>query len=192
MPLADGVRISEIRGAWRGNYGALASAADAADTRTVKARLPRTSVPSAARQLVVTLLLALVVAPAGAARPGTRAGFTQFVLPSKNIGCAFASPDRYVKSYSLRCDILSGLRPEPRGAAAACELDLTGLSLSPKRRGTVTCAGDTAVDRRSRVLRYGQSWRGGPFTCRSRITGLTCTSRAGHGIFLSRQRWRVW
>jgi hypothetical protein len=97
-----------------------------------------------------------------------------------------------VKEPSLRCDILSGLRPTPRRADAACELDLTGLSLGRARRGSVTCAGDTVIDRHARVLAYGQRWRGGPFMCVSRVTGLTCTSRAGHGIFLSRASWRVW
>jgi hypothetical protein len=135
---------------------------------------------------LAVLALLLAVAPAAAA------GLSQFVLPSRNIGCIYSSPDRYTKGYSLRCDIASGLRPEPRREAAACELDLTGLSLSPTRRASVTCAGDTAIDRRSRVLAYGSRWRAGPFTCVSRVTGLTCTSRAGHGLFLSRNRWRAW
>ena len=135
---------------------------------------------------------AALVALALCAAPAAGAGLSQFVLPSRNIGCVYVSPDRYTKGYSLRCDILSGLRPEPARAAAACELDLTGLGLSPTGRAGVTCAGDTAVDRRSRVLAYGSRWRGGPFTCTSRIAGLTCTSRTGHGFFLSRERWRVW
>ena len=39
---------------------------------------------------------------------------------------------------------------------------------------------------------YFQSSNGGPFTCVSRTAGLTCTSRSGHGIFLSRARWKTW
>src|SRR5215217_8075238 len=132
------------------------------------------------------MLLAFALAVAAVAQPQT------FLLPSGNIGCGYLAADRYVKAPSLRCDILSGLRPTPRRADAACELDLTGLSLGNSGRGTVTCAGDTVIDPRARVLAYGRRWHGGPFTCVSRVTGLTCTSRAGHGIFLSRQRWRVW
>ena len=135
---------------------------------------------------------AVALAPTAGAGADARATFTQFVLPSRNIGCVYSSPDRFTKGYVLRCDIASGLRPEPMRAAAACELDLTGLSLSPARRATVTCAGDTAIDRRSRVVAYGRRWRGGPFSCTARVTGLTCSSRAGHGFFLSRERWRVW
>ena len=26
----------------------------------------------------------------------------------------------------------------------------------------------------------------------SRVTGLTCTNRSGHGLFLSRESWRAW
>jgi len=143
-------------------------------------------------RLVAAVALAAAVAAHAATAHAARLGFSTFVLPSRNIGCGYMSPDRYVKGYTLRCDILSGLRPTPRREAAACELDLTGLTLGRTGRGTVTCAGDTVMDRRARVLQYGRTWHGGPFTCSSRRTGLTCTSRAGHGIFLSRARWRVW
>jgi hypothetical protein len=147
--------------------------------------------PRRTLRLLAAAAAVSAVAAASIAEPSS-ATITTFVLPSKNIGCAYLAPDRYVKEASLRCDILSGLNPTPRAADKACELDLTGLSLGSRRRGTVTCAGDTAFDPRARVLRYGARWRGGPFTCTSRVTGLTCTSRAGHGIFLSRERWRVW
>ena len=42
------------------------------------------------------------------------------------------------------------------------------------------------------ALPYGSSWRRGAFTCRSRTTGVTCRNGSGHGLFLSRQTWRVW
>ena len=41
------------------------------------------------------------------------------------------------------------------------------------------------------TLRYGRTWRNGAYTCRSRLTGLTCTNRAGHGLFLSRVSYRA-
>jgi hypothetical protein len=47
-------------------------------------------------------------------------------------------------------------------------------------------AGDTAVDKRAKVLRYGSKWSRGGFTCASRRTGLRCRNRSGHGWFLSR------
>jgi len=38
------------------------------------------------------------------------------------------------------------------------------------------------------VLRYGQTWRGGPFRCKSLTTGLYCRSvLSGHGFYLSRE-----
>jgi hypothetical protein len=43
----------------------------------------------------------------------------------------------------------------------------------------------------ARVLRYGQRWQGGAFSCMSRRTGLTCRNRSRHGFFLSRTSWRV-
>ena len=41
------------------------------------------------------------------------------------------------------------------------------------------------------TLAYGRTWHSGAYTCRSRVTGLTCTNRAGHGLFLSRLSYRV-
>ncbi len=37
---------------------------------------------------------------------------------------------------------------------------------------------------------YGRTWRQGVFTCRSRVTGVTCTNPAKHGFFVTRQSWR--
>jgi hypothetical protein len=127
------------------------------------------------RALFVLAVTLLVAAPASGAAP---AGFR---LPSGNIAC-LDTPG------GLRCDILSGLKPEPR---RACELDWTGTWLAHKGRASAVCAGDTVFDPRARVLPYGTTWRRNGLTCDSRRTGLTCRNRAGHGFFLSRQRWRL-
>jgi len=139
--------------------------------------LPRAYDPPVRLALVAALLFAL---------PGSAiaaAAFVQFRTPSGNIGCAYSSPPA-----SLRCDILSGLKPrppKPRG----CDLDWGfGYTLAPTGRARVVCAGDTAVDRRAKALRYGRTWSRGGLTCTSRIGGLRCTSRSGHGFFLSRLR----
>ena len=42
------------------------------------------------------------------------------------------------------------------------------------------------------VLGYGKTLRFHGFTCTSRVTGLTCTNPAGHGLFLSRASYRLW
>ena len=127
------------------------------------------------RSLLVVVAAAVVAGTAAAAAPAPG-----FRLPSGNIACLdFAGV--------LRCDILSGLRPEPR---RRCELDWTGIALRRAGRATAVCAGDTVLDPRSRVLAYGTTWRRNGITCTSRRTGLTCRNRAGHGFFLARERWR--
>lgn len=108
-------------------------------------------------------------------------------MPSRNVGCIF-SPAAGGQAASIRCDILSGLVPEP---ARACELDWTGLGMTGARRARAVCAGDTAYSGSSPVLRYGRVWTKGPFRCTSRRTGLTCSSRAGHGFRLARAGWSV-
>ena len=104
-------------------------------------------------------------------------------MPSGNIGCTYGRA-----AATLRCDILSGLRPAPR---RRCELDWTGITLVAAGRAAPQCAGDTAFDGRAPVLRYGRSWSRGRITCRSGRSGLRCVNRAGRGFFLARDRWRV-
>jgi hypothetical protein len=135
------------------------------------------------RASVVSLLAAAVLALAAtsSARPIV---YVTFQLPSKNIGCAYATGFGPV---FIRCDIRSGLKPEPR---RACELDWTGVSMGTSKAGP-TCAGDTVLDPRAPVLGYGKTWKRGPFTCLSSRVGLSCANRAGAGFFLSRETWRV-
>lgn len=124
--------------------------------------------------VILALVVSLAATPARGASPGFR-------MPSKNVGCLYFAP-------GLRCDVLSGLKPEPR---AACELDWTGISLGRTGRARPTCAGDTAFDQRAPILAYGKTWRRDGITCRSQRTGLRCTNRSGHGFTLARASWRV-
>jgi hypothetical protein len=130
------------------------------------------------RLAIVAALLLALSEPAPAANV-----FLQFRTPSANIGCAYGAGGGRA---SLRCDILSGLKPRPP-KPRRCELDWGfGYALSTIGRAQTVCAGDTAVDRRARVLRYGQRWSRSGFTCVSSFAGLRCTNRSGHGFFLSR------
>ena len=129
------------------------------------------------RAVLVTVAALALAAPA-------QAFVTQFRTPSSNIGCVFSADPRLGGTY-LRCDILSGLKPKPR---RACELDLTGFQMAPKGRSSVVCAGDTAVNRQARELRYGSKWSRAGFTCTSKKAGLRCRNHSGHGFFLSRAR----
>ena len=131
--------------------------------------------------LVGLLIVAIAVVAAAQAR---KSAYVTFRMPSGNIACGYSTDFGPV---TLRCDILSGMKPRPRGP---CELDWTGLSMGG---GTArpTCAGDTVYDRKAPVLAYGSVWKRGPFTCLSSWAGLSCANRAGHGFFLSRERWAV-
>jgi hypothetical protein len=108
----------------------------------------------------------------------------RFQTPSRNMACLFASQAARRPAY-LRCDILTGLKPEPK---RPCELDWTGLGLTVRGRAYPVCAGDTVYTRDARVLRYGERWSRGPFTCLSRRAGLRCTNARGRGFVLARAR----
>ncbi len=129
--------------------------------------------------VVVAVVCAAAVA---ASAQGRESVYVSFRMPSGNIACGYSTDFGPV---TLRCDILSGLRPEPR---RRCELDWTGLSMG-RGSATPTCAGDTVYDRKAPVLRYGSVWKRGPFTCLSLLIGLSCVNSTGHGFFLSKQRW---
>jgi hypothetical protein len=128
---------------------------------------------------VVTVTnVATVTAPAPAAADHD---YDRFQLPSHNIGCG-------VDSGVLRCDILSGLNPEP---SQACELDWTGVVLEVDRAAQPECAGDTIYDASAPVLEYGESWAREQISCLSTREGLDCETPAGHGFHLARRAWRV-
>jgi hypothetical protein len=102
-------------------------------------------------------------------------------MPSHNVGCGF---DAGV----LRCDILSGLQPEP---SQPCELDWTGVVLDGEAAAQPECAGDTVFDHSAPVLAYGETWSRESLTCVSRQSGLECRNVVGHGFTLARESWSV-
>jgi len=124
----------------------------------------------------LAILLALLL-PAPAA-----AKFVFFQTPSHNIGCVYqTSPP------ALRCDIGSGLKPPP-SKPKGCTVDWTGgYQVGASGRAQKVCAGDSVLSPTAHVVRYGTTWRSGPFTCKSTSSGLGCKNRSGHGFFLSRQ-----
>jgi hypothetical protein len=124
--------------------------------------------------------------------PGIRSpsgNITCFVIPAgrapATLLCNLAQAD-YAARLQARC-------MEPNGSG----VDWHGFTLTAKGRGTSNCSGgilyNPATQRPSYVtLAYGKSWRQRTFTCWSRVTGVTCRNRAGHGLFVSRQSWRLW
>jgi hypothetical protein len=103
----------------------------------------------------------------------------KFQMPSGNIACG------YYRGV-LRCDIRSGLNPEPK---RDCELDWTGLTLDADGKAGPQCAGDTVADPDAGTLEYGAKWKRDGVVCRSRRSGLRCHNRKDHGFFLSRDSW---
>jgi hypothetical protein len=144
------------------------------------------------RLFAVLLVLALFSGAAAAARlPGVR-------TPSKNIRC-FYVPQRPTTHGNLLCTIEQAAYTKALQAkciAPPTGLDWHGFTLSDTKRGEVLCAGGIMYDGRDTptfvTLAYGKTWRHRGFTCTSRVAGLTCTNAAGHGLFLSRESWRVW
>ena len=122
------------------------------------------------------VLAAILAAPAMAVLADPAQARTKsFQTPSHNIYCLYMSTQG--PGPWIRCDVLS--------------LNDTGFTVKRTGRARRIRITDSVVRRRASVLRYGRTLRVGPFTCRSRQSGLTCRSRtSGHGFTLSRRRQR--
>ncbi|HEX2234913.1 MAG TPA: DUF6636 domain-containing protein [Actinomycetota bacterium] len=90
----------------------------------------------------------------------------------------------------LRCDIHSGLSPEPQRECIG-EGDWVSVVLHRDRRASAACVSDAVGSMYSPTLAYGTTWARDAITCTSDETGLRCVNRLGHGFFLSRELWRV-
>ena len=103
--------------------------------------------------------------------------------PSGNIRC-FVVPVRPTVHSNLLCTIrsasYSGLL-QRRCIAPPTGLDWHGFQLPDRGAAHVVCSGGILYDGRDhpvlRTLAYGQVWRQGRYTCRSRLTGLTRRAR---------------
>lgn len=123
-------------------------------------------------------LFALVALCAAPATAGALEKLHFFRTPSGRIGCVYDSK-------SLRCD---GPDSHPGARPKNCDVDYGGaFAMRPTGRASRLCHGDTAIDRKAPVLRYGHTLRRFGYTCRSRTSGLTCSNRSGHGWKLSLQ-----
>jgi hypothetical protein len=146
------------------------------------ATLPPVKVPAFVLAAAALAASALAASALSAPLPGVR-------TPTHNITCA-------VTPAALHCDIAQAsyrTRLQKGCIAPPTGLDWHGFELTPKGKGAITCSGGVLVMGPVRyvTLRYGRTWRNGTYTCRSRLTGLTCTNRAGHGLSLSRASYRT-
>jgi hypothetical protein len=143
---------------------------------------------SVKRSSVALLVLAVAVTVL-AAVPGAQAGQTDlstrsFQTPSGNIHCLLQRSNNV-----LRCDILSGLDPEPN---KPCRFDWVGLLLPREGRAQPNCASDTIANQDAPVLQYGERWERRGRYCISRRSGLSCHSFGGWHFKLSRDDWGRW
>ena len=148
------------------------------------------------RIVVIGLAAAALAASAvSVASAGSIQRLPAFRSPTGNLKCLFVPGS----GGRLLCSI--GRAGYAARAQAQCmrsaSVDWHGFSLDTARKGSLVCSGGVLYDvdreRPSYVtLPYGKSWSHGAFTCRSRVSGVTCQSRAGHGVFVSRQAYRVW
>ena len=141
----------------------------------------------AVKRISLLAVAAAVLATSAAVSSASTTRIVGFRTPSKNIACMYERAEFGHKAF-LRCDLLSGLKPQPH---KSCELDWTGLGMSKRGKAGPICAGDTVYDKREPILKYGHTWKHRGFACHSKRTGLKCSNRGGHGFFLSRQSWRV-
>ena len=144
------------------------------------------------RRLPVIVLVLLVCAGSAAAArlPGVK-------TPSKNISCFFV-PVRPTTHSNLLCNIQHAAYTgalQRKCISPPTGLDWHGFELPDAKKASIVCAGGIMYDARDTptfvTLAYGKVWRYRGFTCTSRVTGLTCTNRSGHGLFLSRESYRL-
>lgn len=142
--------------------------------------------------VVVALVVAVVGSAAQAARlPGVK-------TPTRNISC-FYVPIKPTTRGNLLCNIKSSLysRAQQAGCQARTGLDWHGFELSSTGKALPVCTGGVLYDIGRDlptfvVLAYGHTWHAHGFTCHSRLNGLTCTNGHGHGLFLSRETYRLY
>jgi hypothetical protein len=131
-------------------------------------------------------LLVLVLCTAAVADAKTLPGIRS---PSGNITCLYV----HGRPEVLRCDIAQAdyTQALQDQCMARSSVDWHGFELSPTRKGTITCSGGILFPAKANyvTLPYGKSWQRGVFTCASAVTAVTCRSRAGHGLFISRHSW---
>jgi len=145
------------------------------------------------RLLLALCVAALVLTGTAAAKtplPGVRSpsgNISCFVVSggSGMLLCSIAHAD-YSSTLQSRC-----MRPDSSG------VDWHGFALRATGGGELNCTGGILYNSGKyrpayATLPYGKSWHHGAFTCRSRVTGVTCSTASGHGVFLSRESWRAW
>lgn len=137
------------------------------------------------RRLVILLAAAaaLVLLPTGPAH----AELDAFQSPSKGIACLYDDGESDGKPW-LSCEVSGYVGALPR-TPVDCDLDwqARGTLYSTGKAGIGACAGDTLMSPDARILKYGSTWKRGPFTCTSSTSGVRCKNRSGVGFLISKR-----
>jgi hypothetical protein len=149
--------------------------------------------------LLLTVGLAAAAALAISATAAAPKPIPGIRSPSGNIRCLYVPPAHGSSVSVLLCSIAHAsyaAELQHQCSAMPAGLDWHGFELTAARKGAVTCSGGILYDPSTErptysTLGYGKTWRHGPYTCVSRVTGVTCTTTRGHGLFISRQSWRA-
>jgi hypothetical protein len=104
----------------------------------------------------------------------------EFVMPSMNMECTFVPHQTAIYlprggGPELSCD-----RRDPSYVRVV--IGPTGPAERTNNPGEQPCCGV------ENIFQYGQSWTGGPFTCQSAATGITCKHKNGHGFSMSTKK----
>jgi hypothetical protein len=131
---------------------------------------------------------------AGATVASAKTPIPGIVTPSGNIRCLYVPTPGH-----LLCSVkhASYSQREQNDCMARAGLDWHGWELWPTRKVQPVCSGGILYNSNRDVphyvtLAYGKTWTHGAFACTSQLTGLTCRTRTGHGLFLSRETWHGW
>jgi hypothetical protein len=109
------------------------------------------------------------------------AHWVDFRTPSGNIVCTTGRLPARGNAVGIVCVVFS-VR-DPRGQASWM-MAATGRAWHRAVAANIQTEG-------LHVLAYGRAWSRFGISCHSRVTGLTCRNRSGHGFFLSRERRRI-
>jgi hypothetical protein len=122
--------------------------------------------------------VAAASAPIHAAEFPDEDGVVEFTTPSENIARQYFAKPTAARALEDGAPRLSRDRANPTYARVI----LGGAKGVASRRddpSDQTCRGA------DHLPRFGDHWTGGPFTCLSEKSGLTCRNESGHGLFMS-------
>ena len=116
-----------------------------------------------------------------------RAEIDVFQSPSKGIACLYDDGESDGTPF-LSCEV-SGYYGSLPAVPKDCDLDweARGTLYTTGKAAIGACAGDTLMSPDARVLKYGSTWKRGPFTCTSATSGVRCKNRSGVGFLISKR-----